>query len=93
MTHQHTPSTRHIYSILCVEAMQAETRIEKLWSAALKKTNYKHTPATDALWMAFYCIKQRVNENLKKATEHGQLLMCWAGSKVTGLSKQEQVAA
>jgi hypothetical protein len=85
VTEQRARRSKHIYAIGAVEAAEAMNRLQALLNNAWKRTKWKDTPTTDALWRGICALGERYQADLTQAIERGQLLMCFPGSKVTAL--------
>jgi hypothetical protein len=87
------PRTQHIHAILYVEKTRAMARLGEMQCAQYRKTKFRHTRTSDALWAGMCALKDRCDELAACAQKHGLLLMCWEGSRVTEITNNEEVAA
>lgn len=86
--------TEHIFAICYVEQLRALVRLRTMRENQMRKTKWRETPTTDALWKGCCALEDNTYELLKKAKNmSGHLLLCWEGSSIVEFYDRKEVAA
>jgi hypothetical protein len=87
------PRTWHIHPILYVKNTRAMVRLDNLYIAQIRRSKYRNTPTSDALWAGMCALNEKADTMLALARDDGLLLMCWEGSSIVEFYDRKKVAA
>ena len=74
---------KFIYPLIALETDAASARILDLLKSQFRRSHYKENDGSKALTQALVALNDKAAEHYRKAQRHGELLLCWHGTKST----------
>lgn len=78
---------KFIYPLIALEADAASARVLDLLKSQFRRSRYKENDGSKALTQALVALNDKAADHYRKAQRHGELLLCWHGTKATAVTE------